>query len=184
MKIKNRQQLLVIIAIVSAALFVADQLIIEPLIHVWQQRSVRIEGLRKLVTQGNKTIGEEKIIRGQWNRMKSNNLSATENDTLKKFDAWARSSKLNITSIKPQWKEIREGRTNYTMLEYSVEAQGGLSSIAEFIQNIEKDALEVGIESAGIRARDNDGQQLSVELRISGSLLKHGEQNASTRKPE
>jgi len=52
MQIKNRQQLLMILAGVAVALLVGDSLVFTPLVKLWKSRSAYIVELRKKVNDG------------------------------------------------------------------------------------------------------------------------------------
>ena len=52
MQIKNRQQLLAIVAISAVGLFAADKLVRAPLTASWQQRARQISALRDKVADG------------------------------------------------------------------------------------------------------------------------------------
>ena len=47
MKIKNRQQVLAVLAAVAAALLLGDKLVWSPLTHSWKARASRITDLRQ-----------------------------------------------------------------------------------------------------------------------------------------
>ena len=56
-------------------------------------------------------------------------------------------------------------------LECRADASGSLSALTRFLYEIEKDPLALRIDSLEITARDNTGQQLSLNLQVSGLLL-------------
>ena len=172
MQIKNRQQTLVIVAAAAVALLVADRLVIEPLKDLWKDRAARIVELRKAVIQGAQLRDRERTIRDRWNSMNTNtlpqNVSAAENEVLRAFDRWSQDSRISIASIKPQWKQAAD---DYMTYECRADAFGSLQAITQFLYEIEKDPLALKIESVEINARDNNGQQLSLALQVSGLLL-------------
>ena len=172
MKITNRQQLLAIVAIVVVALLVGDKLILAPLLRGWKERSARIVELRKLITQGEQLQQRGGRVRERWDGMRTNtlpdNMSAAENEVLKAFDRWSRDSGISVSSIKPQWKRSAE---DYMTLECRADAAGGIQALTRFLYNVEKDPLALRVESVEITSRDNDGQQLSLALQVSGLLL-------------
>ena len=47
MKIKNRQQFLIVLTVAALALFVGERFIYEPLANLWSARSQKIEALRR-----------------------------------------------------------------------------------------------------------------------------------------
>ena len=56
-------------------------------------------------------------------------------------------------------------------LECRADAAGSLPALTRFLYEAEKDPLALKVEAVEITARDNDGQQLSLALQVSGLLL-------------
>ena len=172
MKIKNRQQLLAILAFSAVALWVGNKLIYEPLSKSWTARSERITRLRTSVGQGTKVLEREKAVRGRWEQMRTNMLasvlSEAESQVFKSFDRWSQSSGVRINSIKPQWKKNDD---DYMTLECRTDASGNLPTLTRFLYEIEKDPLALKVESVELTARDTSGQQLTLGLTVSGLLL-------------
>ena len=172
MNINNRQQVLLIIAIVAVALLAGDKFVLSPLLTSWKERTVRIAELRKNVSQGSQLLTREQSIRGRWDHMKTNmlpgNASVAENEVLRAFERWSQNSRISITSIKPQLKRASD---EYLTLEFRADAFGSLQALTRFLYEVEKDTLPLKVESMEITSRDNEGQQLSLGLQVSGLLL-------------
>jgi len=172
MKIKNRQQFLVVLTIAVAALFVGDRLIFEPLGNWWTVRSQKIATLRKQVNEGKLLLQREQAIRSHWDQMRTNtlpaNTSLAEQQVLKSFDNWSQESDASITSITPQWNN---DATNYLTVDWRVEASGDLGTLTRFLYDIEKGPTALKLESVDLSARDDTGQQLTLGLQISGLVL-------------
>jgi hypothetical protein len=171
MNLKNRQQLLAAIAIAGAALFAGDKLLFTPLVKGWKNRAVRVADLRKRINQGELLLQRQEGIRSRWDQMRTNTLpadaSVAEQRLLQAFESWAQESRISVTSIAPQKRDTDD----YTSLECRVDAFGSLSTVSRFLYDIEKDPLGLKLETVEISARDNDGQQISVGLQISGLIL-------------
>ena len=172
MEIKNRQQTLAIAAIAAVALLASDRVIFSPLKDHWKARAERIAELKKNVNQGTLLLQREQAVRSRWNGMRTNalpnNLSAAESEVFKAIDRWSDESRISISSRKPQW---RRDSDDYMTLECRIDALGSMSALTRFLYEVEKDPLALKVESMDITARDNDGQQLSLALQISGLLL-------------
>jgi Tfp pilus assembly protein PilO len=172
MKIENRQQFLVVLVAVAAALLLGNSVIYEPLSKWWSARSQKITQLRNQVKNGKYLVDGEKVIRGQWEYMRTNtlpnNTSLAEQQVLKAFDAWARESGATITGIMPQWKNDSD---EYTTLNCRVEASGNLLTLSQFLYDIEKEPMALKLESVELSAHDTVGQQLTLGLQISGLVL-------------
>jgi hypothetical protein len=172
MKIENRQQLLMALAVAAVVLFAADQVVIEPMIGWWKTRAKTVAELRSQVTNGRRLIQREAGLRARWSQMRTNTLpdnpSLAEQQTLKAFDSWARESGADVTGITPQWNN---DSPDYLTLNCRLEAAGDLGTLSRFVYNIEKDPLAFKLESVELSAHDNTGQQLTLDLQISGLVL-------------
>jgi hypothetical protein len=173
MKIDNRQRLLAVLAIVIVALFVADRMIITPLLESWRTRSAAITELRKSIEKGNALIQREAHTRGRWNEVRRStlpvNASQAEKELFTAFEKWSADSRVSISSIRPQWKK---GATeDYSVLECRVDAAGSLPVLAKFLHNIESSPIAVRTESVEFTGRDNNGEQIALGLLISAVRL-------------
>lgn len=178
MSIKNRQHLLAIVAIVAVALLAGDKFVLSPLLSSWKERSAKVVELTKSVNQGSQLITRDQIIRSRWDHMKTNmlpsNASVAENEVLRAFERWAQDSRLSITSIKPQWKRAAD---EYMTLECRADGFGNMQAVTRFLYDVEKDPLALKVEAVEISSRDNDGQQLSLGVQVSGLLVNPGGSN-------
>jgi hypothetical protein len=172
MKIKNRQQVLGIIAGLAVVLLLGDKLVLSPLTSRWKERTTRITQLRKDISQGSLLLDREETIRDRWEGMRTNtlpdNVSAAENEVLQAFEHWSQVSQLSIASIKPQWKRAGE---DFMTLECRADAFGNMEALTRFLYNVERDPLALRVEAVEITSRDNEGRQLSLGLQVSGLLL-------------
>ncbi len=171
MNFKNRQQLLAIVAAVGIGLFVGDKVLFTPLVRGWKARSAKIADLRQQLSQGQLLLQREQGIRNRWDQMRTNTLpndvSVAEQQLLQAFDFWAQESRVSIVSIAPQKKDTDD----YTALECRVDAYGNLGTITRFLYDIERDPLGLKIDSVELSTRDNDGQQITLGLQLSGLIL-------------
>jgi len=169
---KNRQQFLVALTLAVLALFVGVNFIYAPLAKFWSARSQSIAVLRRQVAEGKTLVQREPGIRSRWAQMRANalpdNTSLAEQQLLKAFDSWSRDSGAGVTGITPQWKSEA---TNYLTLNCRVEAGGDLGTLSRFIYDLEKDPMALRVDAVEITARDNNGQQLTLALQISGLAL-------------
>ena len=172
MQIKNRQQLLAVLAMGVLALLAADKLLLSPLSRLWQDRSRRIHDLRDRIANGSSLLKRERGLSATWERMRTNtlptNASLAEQQVREAFTRWSEDSRISITSRTPQWKHDSD---EFMTVEYRVEAAGNLAAISKFLYDIERDAMALRLETVEISSRDNDGQQLALGLQISGLVL-------------
>ena len=174
MQTKNRQQLLIIGAVVAIVLFAGDQLVLSPLLKVWSTRATRVTELRKKISDGNMLVEREQkqSIRGRWEQMSRNalpnNTSGAEQQVYKAIDLWAQNSGVAISAITPQWKHDSD---DYMTFECRVDAAGDLGKLSRFLYSIERDPMALKLELVELGARDKEGQQLSLGLQLSGLVL-------------
>jgi Tfp pilus assembly protein PilO len=171
-KIKTRQEFLVVLAVAVVALALVVNLILPPLQDWWSSRATEIQNLHAKITEGNQLIKAEDRIRSHWKDMRDNALPASssqaEQQFLKAMDGWARESGAAITSIMPQWKI---DSTNYMTLDCRVETAGDLGALSKFIYNIEKGPLALRLNSMELSSHDNNGQMMTLGLEINGLAL-------------
>ncbi len=172
MQIKNRQQLLAILAISGLGLLVGDWLVLTPLTHFWQARSKQVAELRQEIMQGTSLLQRERPIRRRWEEMRTNTLtnnpSLAEQQMLKAVDTWSQQSRVSVTSITPQWKHDAD---DYMTLECRVDATGDMATLAQFLYAVEKGPMALKVVSAELSSHDTIGQQLSLALEVSGLVL-------------
>ncbi len=172
MNIKNRQHVLAVVAIIAVSLLAGDKFVLSPLMRSWKERGERITQLRKDVSQGAVLVARDRTIRSRWEHMRTNtlpvNASVAENEVLRAFERWSQDSRLSITSIKPQWKRAED---DYLTLECRADAFGSMQALTRFLYDVEQDPLALKVEAVEITARDNEGQQLSLGLQVSGLVL-------------
>lgn len=172
MKIDNRQQLLIVLTIAAAALFAGDRLVLEPMAGWWKARSATITELRRQVNDGKRLLQREAAIRSRWDGMRTNtlpnNTSLAEEQVFKAFYSWERESGVSITDTTPQWKSDTD---DYMTLNCRVEASGSLETLSRFLYDIEKGPMALKLESVELNTHDNNGQQLTLGLQVSGLAL-------------
>ncbi len=170
MQIKNRQKFLAILAITGLGLLAGDSLIFEPLIKSWQARTAYIAKLNDQIDKGNQIIARQAALRERWNHMQRNAFprASAENEMLKAFDRWSQNSRVSVTGIKPQWKQSED---DFMTLECRADASGNMETLSRFLYEVERDSAALKVDAVEITSHDNDGQQLSLGLQVSGLVL-------------
>jgi Tfp pilus assembly protein PilO len=172
MKIKDRKQLLTIAAVAVVAIFLADRLVLTPLGNAWTDRNKRIDALSKKVADGKQLVSRERAVRHRWEQMRTNtfpqNQSQAEQQLLRGFDQWAKDSGITLTSLSQQWKYDAE---DFRTLQCRVEGAGNLKAISRFLYEMEKSPTALKLDNLEITAHDNEGQQLTVSMQVSGLVL-------------
>lgn len=172
MKINNRQQFLLVLTIAAIALLAGDKLIWTPLSHAWTERGKEIARLRLQVADGKSLIKREQAIRSRWDRMRTNTLpnnqSLAQEQVLKALVNWSQESGVGINGTSPQWKN---DANDYKTLVCRVDASGTLWTLSRFLYDIEQGPMALKVESVDLSSHDNNGQQLTLALQLSGLVL-------------
>ncbi len=173
----NRQQLLVIGTIVVAAIFLGDKVIVSPLSELWTKRKVRITRLEQDLADGRVTLKREQWTLKDWQKIRSNSLPAdrarAEVLLQNAVDRWEQESKIKIAGRKFQERTYPD--EEYATIECALDASGTLETISRFLYQVEKEPLPVRVEDLKITAKDNDGRELLVGLRVSGLMIQSKE---------
>ena len=166
---QSQQKILKIVAILCVCALVGDRLVISPLLSLWDDRVEQIQELRKSVAKGTLLMEREEALTDQWSYMQNNALpkemSAAENQVIKAIDRWVRDSRINLVSIKPQWKREDDA---YQTFECRAVAQGNMQTLSRFIYALEQDDGAIKVESLDISANDDKGSSLNMAVRFSG----------------
>lgn len=177
MQIKDRQQLLTVLAIVAVALLVIDKLIAPPLTDFWDARSKRINTLSEQVKHGNQMLKRQKWIRGDWADIQAatltNDTTAAEQQVYHAIDRWTQSSGMSVNSITPQWKDSSD--SSYKTVEFRVDATGNIERVTQFLYDLENDPMALKLQSIELTANDSTGQQLALGVQVSGLVLTPGQ---------
>ena len=172
MKIKNRQDFLVVLTLAAAGLFVAVNFILTPLGGWWSARSAQIKDLRTKVTEGQGLIKREAGIRSHWSDMQAGalpaNSSLAEQQLIKAFDTWHNNTGAELASIMPQWKS---DSTNYMTISCRVELGGTMGTLSRYLYELEQSPLALRVDTVELSAHDNSGQQLTLGLEVNGLAL-------------
>jgi hypothetical protein len=176
LNLKNRQQLLGLLAGAVIALFLGDKVIFTPLLKSWKARTERIALLKKEVRAGESMLERAASIRSRWDNMRTNTLalepSVAESQVQRALERWTQASGVTFSSYRTQWKRSAD---NYMTLECRLDATGNLAALARLMFEIEADSLGVKVDRADVSSRDTEGQQLNLALQISGlQILKPG----------
>jgi Tfp pilus assembly protein PilO len=172
MKIKNRQDFLVVLTIAAVGLFLGINFVFTPLQNWWSDRQDQVRSLRERVKNGTQLLRREAGVRSLWANMQTNALPAVMSQAEQQFliamDGWSRDSGATITSIMPQWKVES---TNYMTLDCRIETEGDLGMLTKFIYDAEKGPLAVRLDSVELSSHDNNGQQMTMGVDIDGLAL-------------
>ena len=166
---QNRQKVLLIATAAAVALYVLDAVLITPLTKTWQTHAAEIVKLKKDVARGRSLIERGPQTQRKWAEMQAGALpkdaAQAEQDLISAFDRWGRDNRIELGSIKPQWKR---GTDRYSTLECRVDATGTLATLSRFLFELEKSPIALRVDSVELTARDEGGNKLTLGLIVSG----------------
>jgi hypothetical protein len=177
---KSRETILKIAVGAVVGLFLLDRMVLTPALGAWKTQGERLTALRHQVQRGRQLIEREPSIRTRWEEMQRtdmpDDLSAAEDEVFKAVARWAIESGGKFTSINNQWRIHEEG---YDTFEIRATATGDQAELGRLLYEIESDALPARIEECEWTARDAQGKQLGLALRVS--FLRIAEAGRSAR---
>jgi hypothetical protein len=166
---QNRQKVLLIATAAAIALYVLDAVLITPLTQTWQTHAAEIVKLKKDVARGRGLIERGPQTQRKWTEMQAGALpkdaAQAEQDLISAFDRWGRDNRIELGSIKPQWKR---GTDRSSTLECRVDATGTLATLSRFLYELEKSPIALRVDSVELTARDEGGNKLTLGLIVSG----------------
>ncbi len=175
MAANKRERLLLIGAIVVLLIFAGDRFLFSPILGPIKARNQRIAELKQMIENGKMLQGRKDAINERWAEMRQRSLptdeSAAENLVLNSVGTWARTSRLNVTDMKPRWVTEEDMPDK---LEVRLSATGDLAAISRFLYEMEADPKALKLEDVAIQARDEKSTQLTLESRFTGLVLKEG----------
>jgi hypothetical protein len=172
MENKNREKLLMIATATVAGLWLLNLLVFNPLINGWHSRSDEIAKLKKEIVDGTMLVRRESAIRDRWDNMRANalpnNPTVAERQLFTAFDRWVSAGRVTEGSFRPQ---VQEGDTNFTTVDCRSDVSGNLQTVSAFLKALSKDPLADKVDSFELAAKDDNGQQLTLGLSLSGLIL-------------
>lgn len=165
----HRKRWLLVAAAACALLFLGDRFILGPLTASWKTRARRITELKTSIHNGQTLLDRGETLKERWSQAQANALPAeapaAENALLGYVSAWASSSGVTVSALAPRWIE---DETLGPRMEIRVSGSGSLSAISRFLYSVESSPAPLRLEVLELRARDDNGRELSVDARISG----------------
>jgi hypothetical protein len=187
METKNREKLLLMATGVVVGLWLLNLLVVSPLIDSWHSRSAEIAKLKEQIANGAGMVRRESIIRDRWDYMRGNalpnNATVAERQLFTAFDHWVTSAGVAEGSFRPQ---VQEGDSNFTTVDCRSDVSGSLRNISDFVRAMSKDPLADKVDSFELTSKDDNGQQLTLGLSMSGLILTDSDPSsvAPVPKPE
>jgi Tfp pilus assembly protein PilO len=168
----KREKLLILAAALCVVILLGDKFIISPMLNLWKTRAARIAALEESLNKGTVLTDREETLTQRWQEMQgrslTNGASSAENQVLNRVSDWARTSGLNVTSLRPRW--IDEGQ-EARKLEFSLSATGSMESVVRFLYELERDPLAIRLEDVELATHDEQGREITLSARFTGLIV-------------
>jgi hypothetical protein len=173
MKIKNRQQLLVVVTLAAVGLFIGDSLILTPLMGFWSARDKRVQELRAKLKEGESLIGREKVLTDDWARLSRSSFTSEQSEAEQRihkviYDCSSVGVRISSITTDP-WKVDNSGE--YMTMDCRVQADGSLRAVKEFLLKIEQQPVALKEQGVELSCKDNNGQTIQLGLHLSALAL-------------
>lgn len=166
---ENRKRLLVLLALGSFGILLADRWIVRPLGKLWAERSERIQSLQQSIARGQSLLEREDSLLRRWEEMRQGALPQDASDAEEKVEQathrWIHESGVTLSRIQPQWNSHKE---LYRTYDCQADAEGNLESVFRFLYELETDPLPLHAENVKIDSSGDKGEELKLSLRFSG----------------
>ncbi len=171
MAIRRKQGILFLLAGLSFALLVLDRIVLTPLAGAWKERTEKISELGESIEQAELLVEREQSYRRAYQEALAARLPVQSSDAeiemLKALQRWTEESGLRLSSYRPRFIEGEDDRSR---LECRASGDGSIENAARFLYAIESDPLAVRLESVELLARNPNGSELSLQVRLSSLL--------------
>jgi hypothetical protein len=172
METKNREKLLLMATGACIALWLLNLLVLSPLMDSWHRRSDEIDKLKRDIADGARLIQRQSTIRARWDFMRANALNSNptvaERQLFTAFDRWVHSGGVTQGSFRPQ---VQDTDTNFLTVDCRSDVSGSPSNVRDFLRAMSRDPLADKLGSFVLTAKDDNGQQLTLDLNLSGLVL-------------
>ncbi|MDK2971071.1 MAG: Type secretion system protein subtype b [Candidatus Sumerlaeota bacterium] len=168
MRADKRRRLLLILAACGLGVLLLDAVVVRPLLAIWDKQAARIVQRTQDIERGTALLEREEDIAARWKEMRESSLPAdtarAEALVLDAMTKWASASGLSISSVRPRWVEMKDVGDRF---EIRLSAEGDIAALTRFLFELETAKLPLYLDETQIRARDENGRSLGVDLVFS-----------------
>ena len=188
MVLSKREKIIVILTTLVLLIFIMDRFIITPFMN--SKESIRLEkqGLVNEMQDAARLFRHEKRVKSEWQEMINGGLekdpSGTESKVLHTIRQLSQDCGLTISSIKPD-----RNRSESKILKeiiFNLSCKGSMNSVGQFLWEIENSRLPLKITEIQLGAREEDGRDMSLQVKLSAVYLpedgKNGDKNEQEQK--
>lgn len=173
MVLSRRERLIAAVTLLVMMIFILDRYAVSPFFEAKENISKEKQCLEDDMRHANKIFRQRKRINDKWQEMVrgglGSNPSAMESRMLHEIRQWSHDCGLSISSIKPD----RNGNEEKILKEimFNVACRGSMDSVGQFLWQIESSQLPLRITEFQLGAREEDGRNMSLQLKLSTVYL-------------
>jgi len=181
MVLSKRERLILIITLSIITLVLLDKFVLSPVLDARSDFQAEKQRLAREINKASALIKQKDTVDKEWEERINNGLnsdvSSTESIALNALRAWAQNYGLTLSSIKPE-REKGEGKVQEIL--FNVSCSGNMTSVGQFLFQIENTTLPMRIKEFQLGAREEDGKEMSLQLKLSSVYLAEASENAYT----
>ena len=173
MVLSKRERQIFIVTLSVLMIFLLDRFILEPVLDARTQMVSERQELIKKIQKSSEMIKQKDKLSKEWDDRVNNGLSSdvsvAESTVLNALRNWTQDYGLTLVSIKPERKKGEEGEMKEII--FNLVCSGSMSSVGEFLFQIENSFFPVKIKDFQLGSRAEDGNEMSLQLKLSSIYL-------------
>jgi Tfp pilus assembly protein PilO len=175
MVLSKRERLIAIVTIAVLMIFALDRFMLTPILDARDKVLTEKNELIKEMGKASELFKQKNRVIKQWNEMVNGGLSSdvsiTESEVLNAIRIWAQEYGLTLSSIKP---EREKGDGAMKEIIFNVACNGSMNSVGKFLLQVQNSTLPLRITQFQLGSREEDGRELSLQLKLSALYLTGG----------
>lgn len=166
--LSKREKFIVCITAIVVGVFVLDWLVVSPLLAARSDASVRVTELQDELDRARRTFENSRRVNRRWAEMSRGqlhqNASQAESAMLNGVRDWAQSSRLILTSLKP---ERTEKQRDFTRITFRATGYGTMEQVARFLHQVQMARVPVRVTDVQISSRKEGTDDLSINVGVA-----------------
>jgi Tfp pilus assembly protein PilO len=171
--LSKRERYIGLAAAAAVGLLVLDHFILEPIMRAREAVDADIAAQEATLARNDRVIRERRRNMRVWADMLKSGLvrrdaAEAENEVLKELREWARESRMNLSSIKP---ERLEKEKEFQKATIRVTGTGEMAQVARFLWHVQTASIPVQINEMQLNTRKEGTDDLTLQLTLSSIHL-------------
>jgi hypothetical protein len=176
MVLSKRERLILVATIAVLMIFALDRFLLTPALDARGEIINQKRDLIREMEKASELFKQKSAVSPKWEEMINGGMNAdvssTESIVLNALRTWAQNYGLTLSSIKPE-REKGQGGIMQEIL-FNVACSGNMSSVGQFLWQIENTTLPLRITEFQLGSREEDGKEMSLQMKLSALYLAEG----------